>query len=258
MAAADEMQADAQFSQKVRALREVIGLGAGDESCLSHFFPGCAVTGGFGVPQKHLQVAQTAQTFLDVGFEGIGSVAVFLVTLPHFEHFAAKKHAAVELLQKSVVGVLKKSFVSVDPSRLQKGGCRRDVGGGDFERFGFGSDIGADRQSQAPEQGDELRNGGLIGLREAFGGEHRHVDIRVREHFSAAVAAERGDRAGGGNFGKRGAIFDELVDDGSMVPQIKADLGVRRKVLGKLFSEVDVRFDGKVAFGRHDAGSQNS
>ena len=72
------------------------------------------------------------------------------------------------------------------------------------------------------------------------------------------AAAERGDRAGGGNFGKRGAIFDELVDDGSMVPQIKADLGVRRKVLGKLFSEVDVRFDGKVAFGRHDAGSQNS
>lgn len=95
-------------------------------------------------------------------------------------------------------------------------------------------------------------------MREAFGGEHRHVDIRVREHFSAAVAAERGDRAGGGNFGKRGAIFDEFVDDGSMVPQIKSDLGVRRKVLGKLFSEVDVRFDGKVAFGRHDASSQNS
>ena len=58
--------------------------------------------------------------------------------------------------------------------------------------------------------------------------------------------------------GKRGAIFDEFVDDGSMVPQIKSDLGVRRKVLGKLFSEVDVRFDGKVAFGRHDASSQNS
>lgn len=100
--------------------------------------------------------------------------------------------------------------------------------------------------------------GGLIGFGDIFGREHCQIDVGIWEHFSATVTAECGDRAGGGDFGKSGAVFHELVDNGRVAPQIKTDLGVRCKVLGKLFSKVDVRFDGKVAFGRHDASSQNA
>ena len=68
MAAANEVQSDAKISQKVRALCEMIGLGTGDETCLSHFLPRVAVTGGFGIPQEDLQVAQPAQALFDIRF----------------------------------------------------------------------------------------------------------------------------------------------------------------------------------------------
>ena len=184
-----------QCHQKMQAFLQMVGLGFGDDAVFGEFPPTFAPAGGFGAPQKHLQIPKAPRAFLEVGLQGVGAVVVVLVALLHLQEFSTVKKSRVQIFAEVGVDRFKERLVAREVPRFQKGRGNRNIVLSCREHFRRGSHHTPDRKVQIPEFGDKpfdacVRRRGVI-----FRQQYEYVDVGKGKHFAPTVTADRDDGA---------------------------------------------------------------
>ena len=173
----------------------MVGLGFGDDAVFGEFPPTFAPAGGFGAPQKHLQIPKAPRAFLEVGLQGVGAVVVVLVALLHLQEFSTVEKSRIQIFAEVGVDRFKERLVAREVPRFQKGRGNRNIVLSCREHFRRGSHHTPDRKAQIPEFGDKpfdacVRRRGVI-----FRQQYEYVDVGKGKHFAPTVTADRDDGA---------------------------------------------------------------
>ena len=78
-------------------------------------------------PKEHVQIAQPARTFFDIGFKRVGGVFVLLMALTHLKRFSAIEIRRIHLKEKFFLKPRENFCVAANQARLKKCGLHRNV-----------------------------------------------------------------------------------------------------------------------------------
>ena len=96
------MELDPELREKAEALLDRMHLALSDEVRVLHTLKAVCETCRAGAPEKDLEVSQAPGRLLEVGFERVGGVFVFLMPAAELEHLVAKERPGVEAREEVV------------------------------------------------------------------------------------------------------------------------------------------------------------
>src|SRR3989449_10803497 len=92
------------------------------QAALRQFRPGISQPAGLGDPEDHLQVAQAAGCFLEIGFEAVGAVLEFGMALLLLQTLCLEKHLSVEAVLPCAIETVEETAVSGELSCFKEAG----------------------------------------------------------------------------------------------------------------------------------------
>ncbi len=193
----DHVQVAAHREQEVLGPAEGAVLGGGQQPNVDQLGRGLHPMDVLADPVQRLQVAQAALAVLDVGFDDIAAVAHALVPLVALLEllgdelrFAARHDFAPE----APAGLVVERLVAPQVAAFEDRGADRQVLPGHPHHVVERAARMADLEAQVP-QVIEDRLDHLLAPRRALGGsDEGDVDVGVRRHLAAPVAADRNQR----------------------------------------------------------------
>ena len=151
----------------------------------------------FSDPEERVEIAQAALRFLDVGLDDIARVAHLLVAHVALGQLVGDELACgvgLHLDLETTRRLFVQRSVAPHVARFQQGGTDRHVAFGLPHHFVERTAAMADLQPEVP-QSIQHRLDHLLGPAGLLpGGEEADIEIRIRCHLAAAIAADRDDR----------------------------------------------------------------
>ena len=173
----------------------------------------------FADPVERVQVAQAALALLDVGLDDIAAVAQPLVPIIALGQLLGDElalGAGDDFGPEAAQGLFIKRLVAPDVAALEHGRADRQVGPAHAHHLAERAARMADLEAEVPEEIEDrldhlLAPGGGLDR-----GEEGDVEVRMRRHLAAAIAAHGHDRQAFARRAVAGAIDvtdDVIVDD---------------------------------------------
>src|SRR5438445_12493805 len=190
-----------------------------NQAALRQFRPGTSQSTGSGDPKDHLQVAQAAGCFLEIGLEAVGAVLEFGMALLLLQTLCLEKYLSVEAVLPCAIKTGEETAVSGELSRFKEAGHHGHVLPRFLDALGDRAHAVTQLEPGVPEPSYEFFDLG----RQAGGSrvlqQHQHVDVGMRIELSAPVAADREQRKGCRQPELPPHVLQDAVDQAAMLSQ---------------------------------------
>ena len=145
-----------------------------------------------------MQIAQTARTLLEAGFEHQAAIGKPPVTVGLFHPLAGQKGRRIHGGREVSLQSGGEFVIPAQEADLKQVGLDGDVFFRLLQAFGQTAHAVTHRQAAIPEQTNQGLKAGQIGLGQCVVDQDQEVDVRLRKLFAAPVAAHGDQRSRGG------------------------------------------------------------